>query len=143
MRRRLLTVLALTATLTLFASSALAQTPSADGDDRVTGHPYVRHDGGTDRAIQECSSLVTNPAPDNVADDGDLDSNDGGNRRQNNEPFSVVDPTNPNAIVAGWPNAAGATPASRMTVVKGPRMSPDFIRPRRFNAARGAARCLR
>src|SRR4029450_1003183 len=93
MHRRLLTVLAITATLTLFASSALAQTPSADGDDRVTGHPYVRHDGGTDRAIQECSSLATNPAPDNVADDGDIDSNDGGNRRQNNEPFAVVDPT--------------------------------------------------
>src|SRR5918996_1517585 len=102
MHRRLLTVLALTATLCLFASSALAQTPSGDGDDRVTGHPYLRHDGGTDQAIQECSSLATNPAPDNVADDGDIDSNDGGNRRQNNEPFSVIDPTNPNMVVAGW-----------------------------------------
>ncbi|HEV2918424.1 MAG TPA: hypothetical protein VG673_04150, partial [Actinomycetota bacterium] len=75
MRRRLLTVFVLMATLSLLASSALAQTPSADGDDRVTGHPYLRHDGGTDQAIQECSSLATNPAPDNVADDGDIDSN--------------------------------------------------------------------
>ena len=66
MHRRLLTVLALTATLCLFASSALAQTPSGDGDDRVTGHPYLRHDGGTDQAIQECSSLATSPAPDNI-----------------------------------------------------------------------------
>jgi hypothetical protein len=48
MHRRLLTLFVLTATLCLLASSALAQTPSADGDDRVTGHPYVRHDGGTD-----------------------------------------------------------------------------------------------
>jgi hypothetical protein len=102
MRRRLLTALALTATLSLFASSALAQTPSGDGDDRVTGHPYLRHDGGTDQAIQECSSLATNPAPDNIAGDGDIDSNDGGNRHQNNEPFSVIDPTNPNMVVAGW-----------------------------------------
>ena len=102
MRRRLLTVFVLGATLCLLASSALAQTPSADGDDRVTGHPYVRHDGGTDQAIQECSSPATNPAPDNVADDGDIDSNDGGNRHQNNEPFSVIDPTNPNMVVAGW-----------------------------------------
>jgi hypothetical protein len=102
MRRRLLTVFVLMATLSLLASSALAQTPSADGDDRVTGHPYLRHDGGTAQAIQECSSLATNPAPDNVADDGDIDSNDGGNRHQNNEPFSVIDPTNPNMVVAGW-----------------------------------------
>jgi hypothetical protein len=95
MHRRLLTIFILTATLCLFASSALAQTPSGDGDDRVTGHPYLRHDGGTDQAIQEYSSAATSPAPDNIADDGDIDSNDGGNRHQNNEPFSVIDPTNP------------------------------------------------
>ena len=102
MRRRLLTVFVLMATLSLLASSALAQTPSADGDDRVTGHPYLRHDGGTDQAIQECSSPATDPAADNVAGDGDIDSNDGGSRHQNNEPFSVIDPTNPNMVVAGW-----------------------------------------
>jgi hypothetical protein len=89
-------------TLNLLGTTAVAQTPSADGDDRVTGQPYIRHDGGTDRAIQECSSTATSPAADDITTDGDIDSNDGGNRRQNNEPFSVIDPTNPDAVVAGW-----------------------------------------
>ena len=30
------------------AGGAIAQTPSPDGDDKVSGQPYVRHDGGTD-----------------------------------------------------------------------------------------------
>ena len=40
--------------------------------------------------------------PPTVADDGDVDSNDGGNRRQGNEPTVAIDPTNPNIVVAGW-----------------------------------------
>jgi len=102
MRKALIVLSVLGVILNLLGVSALAQTPSSDGDDRVTGQPYVRHDGGTDAAIRECSSRATNPAVDNVATDLDIDSNDGGNRRQNNEPFSVVDPTNPNSVVAGW-----------------------------------------
>ena len=102
MRRSVIVAALAAATLNLLGVSAFAQTPSADGDDRVTGYPYVRHDGGTDLAIAECGSRATSPAADTVATDNDLDSNDGGNRRQNNEPFSVLDPTNPNAVVAGW-----------------------------------------
>jgi hypothetical protein len=71
-------------------------------DDKVTGQAYVRHDGGTDAGIEHCSDPASNPAEDDVPDDGDVDSNDGGSRRQANEPFSVVDPTDPGTVVAGW-----------------------------------------
>jgi hypothetical protein len=80
--------------------SASAQPPEAD--DRVTpATAYVRHDGGTDRAIQHCSDTSTSTAPD-VPGDGDTDSNDGGAFRQGNEPTVAIDPTNPNLIFAGW-----------------------------------------
>jgi len=73
------TVFALTAAL---AAPAAAVPPSVDPtDDRVTRQHYVRHDGGTDAAIELCNS--TAPA-------------DYGNNTVNNEPFSVVSPTNPN-----------------------------------------------
>jgi hypothetical protein len=62
---------------------------------------YVRHDGGTDRAIQHCSSGGSSATPVDPAG-GDADPNDGGNRRQDNEPSVAVDPTNPNLVVAGW-----------------------------------------
>jgi hypothetical protein len=82
---------------------AVAQTPSSDGDDQITGQTYVRHDGGTDTGIQHCNNEAS-------ADDGetpatsptDADTTDGGSRRQGNEPFSVIDPTDPDLIVAGW-----------------------------------------
>src|SRR5215207_11542301 len=84
--------------LSTTASAAPAGTvESAVTDDGA----YVRHDGGTDRAIQHCStggSSATPAAPAN----GDADPNDGGNRRQGNEPSVAVDPTNPNLVVAGW-----------------------------------------
>ncbi|PVG84785.1 hypothetical protein DDE18_04115 [Nocardioides gansuensis] len=64
--------------------------------------PYTRHDGGTDQAIAHCGNAASNPAPDDVANDGDIDSNDGGNRRQGNEPTVAIDPTDPAIIVAGW-----------------------------------------
>jgi hypothetical protein len=92
-------------TMAAFAlpSPALGQTPSADGDDQISGQTYVRHDGGTDVAIQHCND-------DGTQDDGDTpatspedsDTTDGGSRRQANEPFSVIDPTDPDLIVAGW-----------------------------------------
>ena len=79
-----------------------AQTPSADGDDKITGQAYVRHDGGTDTGIAHCNNTATNPAGDNNPNDADVDSNDGGSRRQGNEPYSVIDPTEPSHVFAGW-----------------------------------------
>jgi hypothetical protein len=77
--------------------------PTADGDDdKVTGLNYVRHDGGTDIGIEHCEDPATNPAADDDLEDTDIDSNDGGSRRQGNEPYSVVDPTNPDHVFAGW-----------------------------------------
>jgi hypothetical protein len=71
-------------------------------DDRVSvAAAYVRHDGGTDRAIQHCSDTSTSTAPD-VPGDGDSDSNDGGAFRQGNEPTVAIDPTNPDLVFAAW-----------------------------------------
>jgi hypothetical protein len=93
------------AALLLAGGVALAVTDvgGSDGtDDRVTSRTYVRHDGGTDAGIQHCSNSASNRAGDDDPDDSDVDSNDGGNLRQDNEPFSVVDPTDPDTVVAGW-----------------------------------------
>lgn len=74
----------------------------SEPDDRVTpATAYVRHDGGTDRAIQHCSDTSTSTAPD-TPNDGDTDSNDGGAFRQGNEPTVAIDPTNPNLVMAAW-----------------------------------------
>jgi hypothetical protein len=86
----------------LAASPVSAQTPSADGDDKVTGQAYIRHDGGTDTGIAHCNNTATDPAPDNITTDADVDSNDGGSRRQGNEPYSIIDPTEPSHVFAGW-----------------------------------------
>ena len=85
----------------LLAAPAYGQTPSGDGDDKVTGQPYVRHDGGSDTGIAHCNNAASNPTPVDPSG-GDADPNDGGSRRQGNEPFVAIDPTNPNLIVAGW-----------------------------------------
>jgi hypothetical protein len=79
-----------------------AQTPSGDGDDKISGQAYVRHDGGTDTGIAHCNNTASNPAGDDNPNDADVDSNDGGSRRQGNEPYSVIDPTNPLHVYAGW-----------------------------------------
>ena len=91
----------LVAALAVVAPSS-AQTPSADGDDRVSGQLYVRHDGGTDAGIAHCNNTASSPAGDDNLQDADVDSNDGGSRRQGNEPYSVIDPTNPSHVYAGW-----------------------------------------
>lgn len=94
--------LALVVSVALVAP-ALGQTPSPDGDDQVTGQTYVRHDGATDAGIQHCNSDAS--APDGEEDPSsntDSDTTDGGSRRQGNEPFSVIDPTDPDKVVAGW-----------------------------------------
>jgi hypothetical protein len=89
--RRTLAVVATTAiSLALAVPASAAPPPAATvgaQDDKVTGQTYVRHDGGTDDAIELCNSQ---------------DPADFGNLTQNNEPFSVVDPTNPDLIVSGW-----------------------------------------
>jgi len=79
---------------TFFLASPLPASASpvtgggADGtDDKVSGQTYVRHDGGTDDTIDLCNST---------------DPEDFGNLTQNNEPFSVVSPTNPDLVIAGW-----------------------------------------
>src|SRR5215208_3486638 len=82
------------------AQNSVAAPPEAD--DRVSAATtYVRHDGGTDRAIQHCSDTSSSTAPD-VPGDGDSDSNDGGAFRQGNEPTVAIDPTNPDLVFAAW-----------------------------------------
>jgi hypothetical protein len=85
--------------LVLAAQSSIA---APEADDLVTPPTtYVRHDGGTDRAIQHCSDTSSSTAPDTPGD-GDSDSNDGGAFRQGNEPSVAIDPTNPNLVFASW-----------------------------------------
>ncbi|HEX6132060.1 MAG TPA: sialidase family protein [Actinomycetota bacterium] len=99
---------ALAAIATLAASifigpAAGAQVPSIDGDDRISGQTYVRHDGGTDAGIEHCndaSTLDDGEEPSSGA--SDADTTDGGSRRQGNEPFTVIDPTDPDLVIAGW-----------------------------------------
>lgn len=103
--RRTLVVLASVLLAVILAAPAIGQSSvgGTDGsDDQVTGQRYVRHDGGTDAGIRHCNNNASNPAEDDDLTDSDVDSNDGGSKRQANEPFSVVDPTNPNLVVAGW-----------------------------------------
>ena len=88
--------------LTILAASPVgAETPSPDGDDQVTGQSYVRQTA-VPTGIAHCNNTATKPAGDNNPNDADVDSNDGGSRRQGNEPYSVIDPTDPTHIFAGW-----------------------------------------
>lgn len=102
MRRLLLVLTTFALLVSMGVPAGATPGPTIDpDDDLVTGQTYVRHDGGTDVGIEHCTDEATDPAPDDDPDDGDIDSNDGGGLRQNNEPFSVIDPTNPNLVVAG------------------------------------------
>lgn len=85
----------------LSALVALVLAAAAPADDKVTGQTYVRHDGGSDAGIAHCNDSSSSATPADPAG-GDADPNDGGSRRQGNEPFVVVDPTDPNTIIAGW-----------------------------------------
>ncbi len=100
--RLVATLLATGILATASVSPALAVAVVGDGtDDKVTSLTCVRHDGGMDQAIIHCNdpaSSATFVAPAG----GDSDPNDGGNRRQGNEPFSVIDPSDPDVVVAGW-----------------------------------------
>ncbi len=66
--------------------AALATSASAFADVKVTDHPYVRHDGGTDAVIQACSDDAPGPAA--------------GGERQANEPSAAIKPDEPSFIVA-------------------------------------------
>ena len=85
----------------LCALVALVVAAPATADDKVSGQTYVRHDGGTDAGIAHCNNTSSSSTP-VAATATDVDPNDGGSRRQGNEPYSVVDPTNPLHIYAGW-----------------------------------------
>src|SRR4030095_15590145 len=83
-----LATLVLIASLTIVMPAAASPSNSVGGsDDKVSGQTYVRYDGGTDQAIEDCNN--TDPAV-------------FGARTQNNEPFSVVNPQNPDLVLAGW-----------------------------------------
>lgn len=104
MRRLLVAaVVLLFALVPAVPASAATTVGGIDGtDDLVTDQAWVRHDGLSDDAIDHCNDNTSAVAADDDPDDGDIDSNDGGGNRQNNEPFSVVDPTDSDVIIAGW-----------------------------------------
>jgi hypothetical protein len=84
------TVAALITIVSLIVAIPAAASPSSSvgaQDDKVSGQTYVRYDGGTDQAIDDCN----NPDPEVF-----------GALTQNNEPFSVVDPQNPDLVLSGW-----------------------------------------
>ena len=78
--------------------------PDDEYESAVTNdESYVRHDGGTDPAIEHCGlrgSAADNPPP--PADGLDADPTDGGNKRQGNEPAVAIDPTDSAVLAAGW-----------------------------------------
>jgi len=100
MRRLLLPAIAILLAISTIVPVSAAVVVDGD-DDAVTGRRWVRHDGGDDAAIRHCNDDSTSPEPDDP-NDADLDSNDGGSRRQANEPYSVVDPTDTDTVVSGW-----------------------------------------
>jgi hypothetical protein len=70
---------------------SLAVAGSAGADVEISDQAYVRHDGGTDATIADCSSDATTPAPEG----------DGSGERQQNEPAATVAPNNPMHMTAG------------------------------------------
>jgi hypothetical protein len=84
----IITTLAIIAMLAAVMPAGASPSNSVGGaDDKVSGQTYVRYDGGTDDAIEVCN---------------DFDPTVFGALTQNNEPFSVIDPNNPNLVIAGW-----------------------------------------
>ena len=80
--------LAMIASLVFVMPAAASPARAVGGsDDKVTGQTYVRYDGGTDQTIEDCN----NHNPEVF-----------GALTQNNEPFSVVDPQNPDLVLSGW-----------------------------------------
>ena len=90
MRKQLAAAIA-AATVAVLASPSGAHAPGAavgGNDDKITGGiQYVRYDGGTDATIQLCNDR----SPDAF-----------GAYTQDNEPFSVVSPSDPSLVISGW-----------------------------------------
>ena len=78
--RRLLLVVALA------ASASIAVAGSAAADVKITDQPYVRHDGGTDAGIANCSN--------------DAAASTAGGNRQQNEPAVAIDQKDASFIAA-------------------------------------------
>jgi hypothetical protein len=57
----------------------------------ITDQTYVRHDGGSDATIADCSSDARTPTP----------GGDGSGERQQNEPTAAVNPLDPTRMTAG------------------------------------------
>ena len=77
--------------ITLAALVACVFAVPAAADVEISDQPYVRHDGGTDVTIADCSSDATTPAPEG----------DGSGERQQNEPAASIAPSNPMHMTAG------------------------------------------
>jgi len=70
-RRLLGALIAASAILGSTVSPTLGVGVVGDGtDDKVTGEQCVRHDGGTDQAIDHCNDAGTDSAADDVAGPG-------------------------------------------------------------------------
>jgi hypothetical protein len=77
----------------LFAAAAavLVCAAPASADVKITDQAYVRHDGGTDVTIADCTSDATTPTA----------GGDGSGERQQNEPTAAVNPLDPTRMTAG------------------------------------------
>lgn len=98
-------IVVLLATAALVGSTVAPVVALDDGvDANISGEEWgcVRHDGGTDAAIDHCNDTGSSDVPDTDGEDGDTDVNDGGSARQANEPFVIFDPSDPDTLVAGW-----------------------------------------
>jgi hypothetical protein len=84
--KSLVTTVRLLGLLVLALAVATIPGSATSGDDvKVTAPPYTRHDGGSDTAIDRCSSAAAKT----------------GGHRQRNEPSVAINPTNTQEIVAG------------------------------------------
>jgi hypothetical protein len=76
--------------LTIVGALAIAALP-ARADVRISDRPYVRHDGGTDVTIADCSNDASTPTQ----------GGDGAGNLMQNEPTVAMDPRYPQHVVAG------------------------------------------
>jgi hypothetical protein len=90
---------AITALLAVLAALGVATTAQAS-EVKISDQVYVRHDGGTDVTIANCSDESSDPAADGAPPAGD-GTPEGGGERQQNEPTAAVDPKDPTRMTAG------------------------------------------
>lgn len=99
MRRRIspLAVICLAVVLLFMNSEVTLADP---GEVKVSDQAYVRHDGGSDATIANCSDDSTDPGPDGAPPAGD-GTPEGSGERQQNEPTVAVNPLNTLYMTAG------------------------------------------